>query len=134
MKKNIRMSARFSVYNVTDKTLPMLTGRVQWDEEGNATVEVKGSWGEAVAEDLALAFSGMTKKERDQSRHSFGTSEGAVHAYMDLPHAAVAYYVEHATHPVPSAWRDLFARVYVREITRRDRAALARWHAEQEGD
>lgn len=83
-KKNIRMSALFSVHNITDPTLPTLTGRVQWDEEGNATVEVKGSWGEAVAEDLALGFSGMTKKERDLSRHSFGTSEGAVHVYMEL--------------------------------------------------
>ncbi len=76
---------------------------------------------------------------REPMRELFEWSEesGDVHALYEsteASHAAVAYYTEHETHRVPPAWRDLFARVYVRESTRRDRAALARWHAETEGD
>jgi len=45
--------------------------------------------------------------------------------------AAVGYYAEHETHPLPRQWRDVFAEIYVREVRRRDRAALARYHAKE---
>jgi len=38
--------------------------------------------------------------------------------------SAVEYYLEHGEHPVPERWREVFRRVYVREVRRRDRRAL----------
>jgi hypothetical protein len=84
VRKNVRAQARFSVVFANDPMRKAPHGTVRWDAHDQATVELTGEGAEAIAEDLVLGLSGMTPKERDQARHSLGTSLGPVHVYLEL--------------------------------------------------
>jgi len=84
--KKIRESAHFSVMLVREPLRANLRGHVRWanDEEGTATLDLSGEWADAVAEDLALGLTGLTRKERDLPVHTIGTDLGPVKVWMDL--------------------------------------------------